>query len=391
MRTPTTTFIRQVLALGLAVALGIWLQLHFHLGDRLQPQLANPATRVGEREILYWWDPMMPEYKSSGPGKSPMGMDMVPVYADEASANQTGLISIAPEVVNSLGVRTAPVVSSKLEQHIHTSGFVDYDESKLTHVLAPVDGAIAALNVTQPGHMVTVGDPLLQIAPNGAPPNTVTSPVNGVVSEVEKIYNGMPVTTGGALMTIADPSTVWIKGEVFERDSVWLRVGQPVEARFPDRPGVVLKGTVEVIAPKVEYSSRTVRFRMRFDNPEIFLVPNMYAEISLVANTDEAVANIPREALIRDGHQERVVVALGGGRFTVREVVAGMEIGDRVEIRSGLAAGEQIVTSAQFLIDSEASLQTGLNRMEAPAESSSSAAPAPATGDSTDPHQHHLM
>jgi membrane fusion protein, copper/silver efflux system len=165
-------------------------------------------------------------------------------------------------------------------------------------------------------------------------------------------------------MRIVDPRVVWIKGEVFENDSAWLKIGQIAEARFRDRPGRVWKGSVEVISPKVEYSSRTVRYRMRFDNPEGFLVPNMFAEIVLHADTDANVVHIPRQALIRDGATTRVIVALDNGRFAPREVTVGAEIGERIEVRDGLSAGDRVVSAAQFLIDSEASLQQSLQRMQ---------------------------
>jgi Cu(I)/Ag(I) efflux system membrane fusion protein len=331
---------------------------------------AAPAgTAVSERKILYWWDPMMPEYKSDKPGKSPMGMDMVPVYADESTAGEPGVVNIAPEVVNKLGVRTARAEEGPLEHRIDSGGFVGYDESRMTRVAAPAAGRVGRFVVTSAGQRVKSGDLLLEIESADGQLVPVTAPVDGIVAEIGDVYRGMAIGPGTEIMTLVDASTVWIKGEVFESDSGWLYVGQPVEARFPERPGEAWKGVVEVILPKVEYANRTVRYRMRFDNPDGFLVPNMFAEVTFYGKTGKNVVHIPRQALIREGDAERVIVALGNGRFSPRTVTAGAEFGERIAIESGLQAGEEIVTSAQFLIDSEASLQASMSRLDGAAPS----------------------
>jgi membrane fusion protein, copper/silver efflux system len=359
------------------IGLGMWIQqrLQFNAAVPAQAAAVDPVPPSGQssREILYWWDPMMPEYKSDRPGKSPMGMDMVPVYADEGGPDAGATVRIAPEIINNLGVRIEVVQQGQLENRIETGGFVDYDEARTTHVMAPVSGRVTRLAVTSTGQDVNAGDELFAIEDAAGATTSVKAPVAGVVASLERIYNGMSAAEGADLLTIVDPRVVWIKGEVFESDSAWLKVGQIAEARFHDRPGRVWKGSVEVISPKVEYSSRTVRYRMRFDNPEGFLVPNMFAEILLHADTDANVVHIPRQSLIRDGATTRVIVALGNGRFAPREVTVGNEIGERIEVRDGLEAGEKVVSAAQFLIDSEASLQQSLQRLQ------------PAV---TEPHQH---
>jgi Cu(I)/Ag(I) efflux system membrane fusion protein len=408
----------RALLVAVAVLLGMWLQRQYQLADRLlesAPQEAvsdeamdhgtasheamghvaasheamghdtasheamghdaghaaptGAGTAVTERKILYWWDPMMPEYKSDKPGKSPMGMDMVPVYDDEAPAGEPGVVSIAPEVVNKLGVRTARAEEGPLEHRIDSGGFVGYDESRMTRVAAPAAGRVGRFVVTSAGQRVKSGDLLLEIESADGQLVPVTAPVDGIVAEIGDVYRGMAIGPGTEIMTLVDASTVWIKGEVFESDSGWLYVGQPVEARFPERPGEAWKGVVEVILPKVEYANRTVRYRMRFDNPDGFLVPNMFAEVTFYGKTGKNVVHIPRQALIREGDAERVIVALGNGRFSPRTVTAGAEFGERIAIESGLQAGEEIVTSAQFLIDSEASLQASMSRLDGAAPS----------------------
>jgi Cu(I)/Ag(I) efflux system membrane fusion protein len=327
------------------------------------------STAAGEREILYWWDPMMPDYKSDKPGKSPMGMDMVPVYADQAPAADGGVVRIAPEVVNSLGVRTARAETGALQHRVDSGGFVAYDESRITRLHASASGRVGRLLVTSPGGRVQAGEPVLEIEADDGQTVSVTAPADGLVAEVGEVYRGMEIAAGAEIMKLVDASTVWVKGEVFESDGGWLYIGQPVEARFPERPGEVWKGTVEIILPKVEYANRTIRYRVRFDNPDGFLLPNMFAELTFYGKSGEEIVHIPRQALIREGEAERVIVALGNGRFAPRVVTVGAEFGERLEIRSGLQAGEEVVTSAQFLIDSEASLQASMSRLDGGAPS----------------------
>jgi Cu(I)/Ag(I) efflux system membrane fusion protein len=228
---------------------------------------------------------------------------------------------------------------------------------------------VGRLLVTSPGRRVQAGEPVLEIESHDGQTVSVTAPADGLVAEVGEVYRGMEIAAGAEIMTLVDASTVWVKGEVFESDGGRLYIGQPVEARFPERPGEVWKGTVEVILPKVEYANRTIRYRVRFDNPDGFLLPNMFAELTFYGQSGEEVVHIPRQALIREGEAERVIVSLGDGRFAPRVVTAGAEFGERLEIRSGLQAGEEVVTSAQFLIDSEASLQASMGRLDGGAPS----------------------
>lgn len=327
------------------------------------------GTAGGEREILYWWDPMMPDYRSDKPGRSPMGMDMVPVYAGETPAMDRGVVRIAPEIVDSLGVRTARAEKGMLEHRVDSGGFVAYDESRMTRLHATASGRVARLRVTSAGQRVQRGEPVLEIESDDGQTVSVAAPVDGLVAELGEVYRGMTIGAGTEIMTLVDPSTVWVKGEVFESDGGWLYIGQPVEARFPERPGEVWQGAVEIILPKVEYANRTIRYRVRFDNPDGFLLPNMYAELTFYGRSGKEVVHIPRQALIREGEIERVIVALGNGRYTPRTVTAGAEFGERLAIRSGLEAGEEVVASAQFLIDSEASLQASMSRLDAGAPS----------------------
>ena len=164
----------------------------------------------------------------------------------------------------------------------------------------------------------------------------------------------------------ADPSTIWLKVEVFEQQAGWLAVGQKAEVRLPHAPGESWEGAVEYIYPDVDAKTRAVRARLRFPNPGERLKFNMFANVTIQATPRAKALSVPREALIRTGAEQRAIVALGDGRFEARPVETGIEAADRLEIRSGLKQGEQVVTSAQFLLDSESSVRASLQRLSKP-------------------------
>lgn len=220
---------------------------------------------------------------------------------------------------------------------------------------------LAALGISA-GQIARLGerrqaDPLVQVH---AHPHR-----GGVVSSLG-VREGMYVKPETEIMTLVDLGSVWLIAEVFERQAGWVELGQAAEARIPSMPGRIWRGRVDYLYPDLDPMTRTLRVRLRFDNPDEHLKPRMFARVSLLSAPRAEVVTIPREALIRDGDSERVVLALGRGRFRPRIVVPGIESGDRVEIREGLEAGDAVVVSAQFLIDSEASLRGSFRRMEAP-------------------------
>jgi Cu(I)/Ag(I) efflux system membrane fusion protein len=171
-------------------------------------------------------------------------------------------------------------------------------------------------------------------------------------------------------MTVVDLRNVWLLAEVFEQQAAWVETGQPAEARVPATPGRTWTGTVDFIYPSLEERTRTLKVRLRFDNPDEMLKPNMFAHVGIEAAPRRDVLTIAQEAVIRDGTGERVIVSLGHGRFAPRGIIAGVESEGRVEILEGLAEGEEIVVSAQFLLDSEASLRPSFRRMAPPPLSS---------------------
>ena len=368
---------------------------------------AVPTVRAEEeKEILYWVAPMDPNYKRDKPGKSPMGMDLIPFYAGEEDSGST--VTISPTVVQNLGVRTAKSERTRLWRGIDTVGYVDYDESKVSHIHLRTEGWIEKLTVESEGERVKkdeflfdVYSPLLVSAQEElvtaiATGNknliraskerlsalgisekqirqlektkkvkqiiSVYSPQNGVVSKFP-VRDGMFVKPSQSVMTLADLSSVWLLAEVFERQAEWVEVGQPAEVTLSYIPGRVWEGEVEYIYPTLDPKTRTLKVRLRFDNPDEKLKPNMYANVKIYGGAKENTIVIPLEALIRTGRDERVIVAMGDGKFEARTVKAGIESGDFVEILEGLDANERVVTSGQFLIDSEASMRASLNRM----------------------------
>ncbi|MBE9567714.1 MAG: efflux RND transporter periplasmic adaptor subunit [Proteobacteria bacterium] len=373
--------------------------------------LGNAGTVVAgeDKEILYWVAPMDPNYRRDRPGKSPMGMDLIPFYAGDDVSSST--VTISPTVVQNLGVRTAKADKTRLWRDIDTVGYVDYDESKVSHIHLRTEGWIEKLTVESEGERVKKGEflfdvysPLLVSAQEElvtaiATGNknliaaskerlsalgisskqirkleknrkvkqiiSVYAPQDGVVAKFP-VRDGMFVNPSKSVMTLADLSSVWLLAEVFERQAEWVKVGQPAEVRLSYIPGRVWQGKVEYIYPTLDPKTRTLKVRLRFENPDEKLKPNMYANVKIFGGAKRDTIVIPLEALIRTGREERVIIALGEGRFEARNVKAGIESGDFVEILEGLDEDEDVVTSAQFLIDSEASMRASLNRMAEP-------------------------
>jgi len=364
------------------------------------------SAENGEAEILYWVAPMDPNYRRDNPGKSPMGMDLVPVYAD--AAGDAGMVRIDPVMVQNLGVRTAKVERGNLWRQIDAVGYVAFDERKLSHVHLRTDGWIEKLNVKSDGEQVHKGDVLFELYSRelvnaqeeylqalrgsndylkrasgerlealGMSSEQVrqvgrdqrASQRVGILASQDGVVDGLNVREGmyvkpaTEVLTLADLSSVWLLVDVFERQSDWVTVGQPAEVRLGYLPGRVWKGEVEFVYPTIDPKTRTLQARLRFDNPDEALKPDMYADVRIYAGPVHDILSIPREALIKTGKAQRVIIAMEKGRFRAQQVVAGLESGDFVEIISGLNEGDRVVTSGQFLIDSEASLRASFSRM----------------------------
>lgn len=362
-------------------------------------------------EPLYWVAPMDPNYRRDAPGKSPMGMDLVPVYAkDQASGEDgPGTITIAPEVVNNLGVRTSKVVLDRLQPVIRTVGYLQYNQDSIVHIHPRVEGWVEDSYVSTVGAPIQQGQPLYtlyspalvnaqeellfglkrgdqrlieaaeqrllalqisntvirQIKEEGQVSQIVTfyAPKSGVVEELN-IREGLYVKPGMTLMSIANLDEIWIEAEVFERQASMIEIGLPVEVSLDFLAGELRQGQVDYIYPSLDAKTRTLRLRIRLDNADNALKPNMFAELRILANDQKERLLIAKEGVIRGGEQSRVVLALGDGRFKSLAVKTGRNDNQRIEILEGLVEGEEIVTSAQFLLDSESSKTSDFTRID---------------------------
>ena len=379
-------------------------------------QATNGASEAGKvdpasgRKVLYWHDPMVPGQKFDKPGKSPfMDMQLVPVYADEAGND--GGISISPRVQQNLGIRTAEVSKGKVNAVVEAVGSVAYNERDVAVIQARSNGFVERLYVKAPLDPVRKGQPLVQIyvpdwiaaqeeyltvkrmagpetrelldaarqrmrlagmseeqirlVENTAqlqPRLTIVAPIGGVIAELS-VREGMTIMSGASLFRINGLSTIWVNADVPENLSAQVRPGTVVEARTPSLPGTTLKGKVSAILPEVNAATRTLKARVELANPEGRLVPGMFATINFTPATQQEVLTIPTEAVIQTGKRSVVMVAQDTGGFSPVEVEIGAEASGQTEIRKGLEAGQKVVVSGQFLIDSEASLKGTETRM----------------------------
>lgn len=390
-------------AVLIAVAIGVFI-------GRSMDGSADTGDDVvagGDREVLYWVAPMDPNYRRDKAGKSPMGMELRPVYADEVDS-QPGVVAIDPTIVNNLGVRTAKAQRGPLSRQIDTVGYVSYDEDTVQHVHTRVDGWIEKLATKANGDPVKKGQLLFELySPTlvnaqeeyltalrsnnklllGASKNRlaalgvnasdiarldkertvrqrvrVTAESDGVIAHLG-VREGIFVTPATEIMSVAELDKIWVIAEVFERQSGWVKAGQNATVELDYLPGKTWRGVVDYVYPELDPKTRTLKVRLRFDNASTALRPNMFARVVIEGDAFGNVVHVPREALIRGGTVNRVVVALGGGRYKAQPVTIGIESGDYVAIRKGLSEGEEVVVSGQFLIDSESNIGAALARM----------------------------
>ncbi|MCH9693337.1 MAG: efflux RND transporter periplasmic adaptor subunit [Gammaproteobacteria bacterium] len=366
------------------------------------------ATTDSPSDVLYWVAPMDPNYRRDKPGKSPMGMDLVPVYVED-EASRPGVVQISPAVANNLGVRTEVVKFSPLSRRIDTVGYVAYDEDTLQHVHTRVEGWIEKLVTKSTGDRVEKGQLLFELYSPAlvsaqeeylaalrsgsatlqsasrhrmtalgiadseiarlAEQRQVQQRVkvladrDGVIAHLG-VREGIYVTPSTEVMSVAQLDSVWVIAEVLERQASWVEPGQSVTVQFEYLPDTRLNGTVDYIYPELDPVTRTLKARVRFDNPGEGLRPNMFARVLIDGRGTGDIVNVPKSAVIRSGDSNRVVIDLGDGRYQSKSVLLGIESGDRIAIRDGLVIGQRVVTSAQFLIDSESNVDSALGRYE---------------------------
>ena len=381
-------------------------------GSAQNTDAIDPATG---KTVLYWHDPMVPGQKFDKPGKSPfMDMQLVPVYAD--SSGDEGKVTISPRVQQNLGIRSVEVTKGALAPMVVAVGTVLYNERELVVVQARNNGYLEKLYVRAVLDPVRKGEPLAELyfpewvaaqeeylsarritdagleglmagLLEGARQRmrlvgmtdeqirlvestgkvharlTVTAPISGVVAELGA-REGMTVMAGASLFRINGLDTIWVNAEIPESLADSVQPGNLVEARTPALSGKVFKGRVSAILPEINPATRTIKARIEFANPGGQLKPGMFATIDLTPRGRKEVLMVPTEAVIQTGKRTVVIVEQNAGQFAPVDVAIGMEADGKTEIREGLEAGQKVVVSGQFLIDSEASLKATTMRME---------------------------
>lgn len=367
----------------------------------------------GERRIAYWRAPMDPAYVRDAPGKSPMGMDLVPVYEDELSGGDDHIVSITPGVVQQIGVEMAPVEKTTVFRHVRTIGEVEVGEDELSVVNLRFSGWVERVHVERTGDEVQRGERLFDIyspelvaaqeelllavrtqgaesplarsarrrlelweiaardidavAAAGVASRTlpIRAPSAGFVLHKD-VVEGARALAGQDLYRIGNLKRIWVKAEVYEHDAPWVEVDQPAQLDLTYQESGTLEGKVSYIYPTLNPTSRTLTVRLEFENPGVRLKPGMFATVYVQYRRKDDVIAVPTEAILHSGRRELVFVALGKGRFQPREIHTGL-VGDHrlTEVVEGLSEGERVVVSSQFLIDSESQLQEALRKIMA--------------------------
>ncbi|MCP5246214.1 MAG: efflux RND transporter periplasmic adaptor subunit [Burkholderiales bacterium] len=447
MNKPLITVAVVMLMIGVG---GGWLA-----NDYIQPAItqhqqggSQAARSEQNRQPLFYRNPMNPSVTSPVPAKDPMGMDYIPVYADDDSRDDqpAGTVKIDPVVAQNIGVRTAIVERDILSHIVRTVGRVDYDEERIVRLHPKVEGWIETMRVDKTGEKVKKNQDLLSIySPQlvvsqqeyvlalnnlhilkqspiadirrGAeelvssalerlklldvPKHQlhdltrdhnihktlhIHSPASGIVVHVGA-REGQYVTPATEIYLIADLSTVWVYADIYENELPWVQLGDLVEMRLAGIPGRVFRGHLAFIYPYAEAKTRTIKVRLDFKNTELLLKPDMFAEVSIYASKQKRALVIPSEAVIRSGTRDKVLVARGAGKFEPRTITTGVAADGKVIVLDGLEEGEEVVTSSQFLIDSESSLREATAKMIKPGLKEKESKPSPLQIEEG-PHQH---
>lgn len=367
--------------------------------DQVSEPLASAVE--SDAQVLYWYDPMVPQHRFEKPGKSPfMDMDLVPRYANEDGDVAT--ISIDAGITQNLGIRLTTVSRGQLVNVIEAVGVLEYNARDVALVQARAGGFVERVYRHAPGDVLDkgaaladllipewsaaqeeylalrrIGEPALLAAARqrlrlaGMPASTISqlersgkvnasvtisTPIGGVLQELD-VREGMTLAAGAPLARINGLDSVWLEVAVPEAQSQGIRVGQRATARLPALPGQLIEGEITAVLPEANAASRTLRMRVELPNPDGLLRPGLTAQASLAGGDDASVLLIPGEAVIRTGRRSLVMLAEPGGRYRPVEVETGRESGSQTVILRGLEEGQQVVASGQFLLDSEASLR----------------------------------
>jgi Cu(I)/Ag(I) efflux system membrane fusion protein len=410
-------FILAITVLAIGLALGTFFGPQLMQGTMSDGELSSADS--SEKKPMYWVAPMDKNYRRDGPGLSPMGMDLVPVYEEDSGDDNT--VKISATVENNLGVKVAKVKNEAIMVPIDTVGTIQFDESRISHIHPRVEGWIERLNVAASGDPVKQGQTLFELyspelvnaqeeylaALRSKNRNLIkasksrlrslglrdshindlkkrrkvdqlvkfTAEQDGIVIDL-KVREGMHIKPMTEVMSIGSLESVWVRGEVYERQAYLIQRGQGVAINLNSSPDRKWNGTINYIYPSLDQKTRTLQFRARVHNPDFALRPHMLANLRIENMAQDTMTTVPRSAVIKAGNHNRVVKSLGDGRYksvivelgleglvsTMKEGVEVME--SKVQILKGLSNGDDVVVSAQFLIDSESNIEAELMRME---------------------------
>ncbi|WP_407333907.1 efflux RND transporter periplasmic adaptor subunit [Enterovibrio sp. 27052020O] len=405
----------QVATLALLVGGAIGFGANQLLSGHDMSAMAGAAPSASHDEPLYWVAPMDPNYQRDKPGKSPMGMDLIPVYADDVSGSddKPGTVKISPTVENNLGVKTAAVEWAPLSPRIETVGYIAFDESTLWQTNVRVAGWVESLYINAVGEKVNKGDVLFtlyspdlvkaqeellnayrtgrkglmkgaterlvslgvdrdqiaQIIKRGKASQTidVKALADGIIASLN-IREGGYLSPSQAVISAGPLDEVWVDAEVFERQAHWVNAGSQATMTLDGVPGKTWQGNVDYVYPILDPKTRTLRMRLKFSNADGDLKPNMFANIALQPVTEDAVLTIPKSSVIRSGGMTRVVLSEGNGKYRSARIEVGREAGETIEVLQGLTDQHRVVTSAHFMLDSESSQSADLARISMPEE-----------------------
>lgn len=376
-----------------------------------QQKTVTESESTKERKPLYWVAPMDSNYRRNEPGLSPMGMALVPVY--EETGTRPGVIRITPNVMQNLGIKTTEASLRPLVQHVRTVGKIQYNLDLMSHVHPRVSGWIKKLYHKSAGVKVSQGDPLFtlyslelvnaqeeyllalasgrsqlvnaaknkllaldidpatikRIADNRKSEQYITffAPQDGIISHLNS-NEGEFVTPQNEILSLADLSSVWLEIELTEQQLAWVKPGDDVQVTISALPGHEYFAEVDFIYPYLDSKSNTAMARLTMNNSNHRLKPDMVADITISSNQPQSVLTVPKSAVIRLGNSDRVVWAMNPGEYKSINVELGHANNQYFEIISGLEPGDKVVTSAQFLLDSESSRASDLSRYEVKAD-----------------------
>jgi Cu(I)/Ag(I) efflux system membrane fusion protein len=384
------------------------------MGMDLVPVYAKKSQTVAQttvQEPLYWVAPMDANYRRDKPGQSPMGMDLVPVYEDVTTASDAGLVTISARVENNLGVRTQTAQRRPFTSQINTVGILEFNQDSLWQINSRVSGWVDQLYINNTGEFVTKGQPLitlyspelikaqeellntLRIGNNilirSAKQRlsalgisqvqvkqisrtqkviqnvTISAPKSGYITELA-IREGAYISPAVQIITAGLLTEIWLQAEIFESQASQVNIGDKATMQVDSFPGQTWQGEVDYIYPELNAAIRTLKVRIKIANPDERLKPNMFATLTLDSQQQADSIQVPREAIIRSGTLDRIVLAKGDGQYQSIKITLGRESAGYVEVLAGLNEGDEIVTSAQFLLDSESSLTADFSRIGSP-------------------------